>query len=77
MVWTAVVPRVEHHTSLPLEDLIRELCAKAVNAPQCDVEPILAELRIALSEHTDHLRQLAAEALVGAVPNQMDISTRF
>lgn len=57
---------------MALEDLIRELCARAVAAPQGDLDAILRELQAALREHTEQMRQLAAKALVGAA-NQMDL----
>jgi hypothetical protein len=48
-----------------LEDRIRELCAKAIAAPGGDeLEPALSELKAALHEHTERLRQLAAKKLV-------------
>ena len=51
--------------TVPLEDRIRELCARAVVAPQGDLEPILLDLQAALHEHTENLRLLAAQALIG------------
>ncbi len=45
------------------EDYIRELCARAVKAEHCDLEPILEELKTALHEHTERLRKLAFETL--------------
>ena len=46
-----------------LEDRIRELCAKAVSAADDELEPIIRELRTALREHSQRLRQLAAQGL--------------
>jgi len=43
-----------------LEDRIRELCAKAVDAETEDLQPALEELKAALREYTKRLRQLAA-----------------
>jgi len=63
--------------TVPLEDRIRELCARAVDAPQGDLDPILLDLQAALHEHTEHMRQLAAKALVGDPANQMDISAQL
>jgi hypothetical protein len=47
-----------------LTDQIRELCAKVVNAPEPELEPVLADLRLALQKHTRQLRELAALKLV-------------
>ena len=46
-----------------LEDRIRDLCAKAVDAETEDFQPVLEELKAALREHTERLRQLAARKL--------------
>jgi len=46
-----------------LEDCIRELCAKAVDADAEDFQPAIEELKVALREHTDRLRELAAKKL--------------
>jgi hypothetical protein len=48
-----------------LDERIRELCAKAVTAPEGELEAILRELNSALREHTLQLRKLAATKLVG------------
>jgi predicted trehalose synthase len=48
-----------------IEERIRELCAKALAAPEGEMNPILGELKTALHEHTKYLRQLATKALVG------------
>jgi hypothetical protein len=48
-----------------LDERIRELCAKAVTAPETELEAILRELNSALREHTMQLRKLAATKLVG------------
>ena len=50
--------------SLPeLNDRIRDLCAKAVQAEQHELDPLFEELKAALREHTDRLRELAATSL--------------
>ena len=49
-----------------LEDRIRELCAKTVVARDHEFEPVIAELKSALHEHTEHLRKLAAVKLTSA-----------
>ena len=47
-----------------LEDRIRELCAKAVSAPDsADLNEVMQQLREALREHANRLRQLAARNL--------------
>jgi len=46
-----------------LEDRIRELCTKAVDAETEDFQPVLEELKAALREHTERLRQLAVKKL--------------
>jgi len=38
------------------------LCAKAVLANDSEVEAILIELRAALREHTEYVRQMASKA---------------
>lgn len=43
-----------------LEDRIRELCAKAVDAETEDLQPVVEELKAALREYTERRRQLAA-----------------
>jgi hypothetical protein len=50
-----------------LEDRIRELCAKAVAAPESDLEPVIGELKVALHEHTERLRKLAALKLARTI----------
>jgi hypothetical protein len=47
-----------------LNDHIRALCSKIVVSNDADLEPAIAELKMALREHTEHLRKLAAEKLV-------------
>ena len=47
-----------------LEDRIRELCAKAVSAPDsADFNEVMQQLRESLREHANRLRQLAARKL--------------
>ena len=47
-----------------LEDRIRELCAKAVAAPDsADFNEVMQQLRESLREHANRLRQLAARKL--------------
>lgn len=47
-----------------LEDRIRELCEKILAAPESELEPTLVALQIALHEHTERFRKLAAEQIV-------------
>jgi len=47
-----------------LEDRIRELCAKTLIARGPELQATIAELKSALHEHTDRLRQVAALKLV-------------
>ena len=47
---------------ITLERRIRELCAQAVATPDAaELEPILAELRVALREHVAQIKSLVAE----------------
>jgi hypothetical protein len=50
-----------------LEDRIRQLCAKAVAAAESDLEPVITELKVALHEHTERLRKLAALKLARTI----------
>ena len=43
-----------------LEDRIRSLCAKAVAVGSGELNPILSDLKVALHEHTERLRTMAA-----------------
>jgi uncharacterized coiled-coil protein SlyX len=48
--------------NVTLERRIRELCAQAVKSQDTDeLQPILAELRHALREHLEQLRDIVAE----------------
>ncbi len=47
-----------------LENRIRELCSKAVAAPESEAEAILAELRSLLHDHVNRARNLAANAFL-------------
>ena len=45
-----------------LQRRVRELCAQAVTAGnECELQPILSELRDALREHSARLRAMIAE----------------
>jgi hypothetical protein len=46
-----------------LDDRIRDLCVKAVTAPDSELDAIFSELNKALREHNERLRKLAAEKL--------------
>ena len=47
-----------------LEDRIRELCAKALIARGHELHPILDDLKAALHEHSERLKQVAVLKLV-------------
>jgi hypothetical protein len=49
-----------------LEDQIRSLCCKALTAKDNEMDAIFRDLRSALHDHTDRLRQLAAAKLFSA-----------
>lgn len=51
-----------------LNDHIRELCGKVINAKDDELEAVLTELKTALHEHTAKLRKLAAKTLIGTLP---------
>jgi len=51
-----------------LEDRIRRLCGEAVAASASDLEPVITELKVALHEHTESLRKLAASKLALCIP---------
>jgi predicted outer membrane protein len=63
----ARIPRPQHSPAMVpsrrLEDKIRQLCAQAIAAPPSEFDPAIAELKVALHEHTERLRQLAASKL--------------
>lgn len=46
-----------------LEDRIRELCARVVDADDEDFEPLINNLKASLREHTGRLREFAATNL--------------
>jgi hypothetical protein len=52
-----------HVRASPLDERIRELCAKVIAAKGADLEPAIAELNNALREHSQKLREMAAEKL--------------
>ena len=54
-----------------LEDRIRELCAKALTAPEPELDALLSALRSALRDHNNRLRKLAAAKLVSIEGNQL------
>ena len=47
-----------------LDDLIRDLCAKIVTAPEDEQEIIQKELQSAIREKVDRLRKMAADKLL-------------
>jgi hypothetical protein len=46
-----------------IDDRIRDLCTKVACSEGSDYEPTLSELKVALRQHTDRLRKMAAETL--------------
>ena len=54
-----------HYVEFPTDSLeyrIRELCARAIAAPESEWEPILSELRSLIHDHVSRARDLAAAA---------------
>jgi len=49
-----------------LEDRVRDLCAKVIEAKDSDIDQTIKELRQALAEHNRRLRKMAAQKLTGA-----------
>jgi hypothetical protein len=49
-----------------LEDRIRDLCAQALTAEDAEMEAIFGALQLALREHVERLRKLAALNLTKA-----------
>ncbi len=47
----------------PLDERIRSLCARAGTAEDAELETIAKELRAALHEHSDFVRQMARRTL--------------
>jgi 3-methyladenine DNA glycosylase AlkC len=47
----------------PPDERIRELCAKAIVAPDSEVEAIFAELNALLREHAQFVREMTAQTL--------------
>jgi hypothetical protein len=47
----------------PLDERIRQLCAKAAAADDSEVEEILAELRRVLREHNEFVRKMISHTL--------------
>lgn len=58
------MPRHIIHTRR-LEDRIRMMCRKALAAENPEVDTVISELKSALREHIQRLRNLAAKKLVG------------
>jgi hypothetical protein len=47
----------------PIEERIRELCARAANVPDSEVPELFSELKSLLAEHSEFVRYLAAKTL--------------
>jgi hypothetical protein len=58
------------HFCGPLDDRVRELCARVVTAAEEELHPAIAELRSVLREHNRRLRALAAEKLANSRPGR-------
>jgi hypothetical protein len=50
----------------PIDDRIRKLCARAITAREHEVEAVLLELRAALREHAQSVRDMAAQSICSA-----------
>jgi hypothetical protein len=57
-----------------LEDHIRELCARAVDAQDSELDAIFSALQNALREHNQRLRKLAAAKLAAWPPRGVGIT---
>jgi hypothetical protein len=53
----------------PLNERIRELCTKVIAANDADLEVAIAQLNNALREHSQKLREMAAEKLSPKSPS--------
>lgn len=52
-------------SSRRLEDRVRDLCARVIEAKDSDIDQTIKELRQALAEHNRRLRKMAAQKLTG------------
>jgi hypothetical protein len=52
----------------PLDDRIRELCAKAVSSDDSELSSVMSELRSAMREHIEEIRTLAVRRLARERP---------
>jgi len=57
-----------------LEDRIRELCAQAVSAQDSELDEIFSALQLALREHTEKIRKLAAAKLTAWRPRGVELT---
>ena len=48
-----------------LEDRVRDLCTRVIEAKDSDIDQTIKELRQALAEHNRRLRKMAAQKLTG------------
>jgi len=51
-----------------LDNHIRELCARVVSAEGDQLAPLMSELKAALQEHNNRLRQMAVAKLANPLP---------
>ncbi len=59
--WVEILHALDVVEIHPFDERIRELCAKAVTAPESEVDAILSELKALLREHIEYVRQMAAK----------------
>jgi hypothetical protein len=51
------------------DELIRALCSRVITAEGADLAIAMEALKMALHEHSEHVRTLAAAVLLNAVPS--------
>jgi hypothetical protein len=59
-----------------LEDRIRELCGKSVTAPDDELRTAMADLRAALREHIERVRQVVADTDFANAKNRLRLERR-
>ena len=53
-----------------LEDRIREMCRRAIKAQNSELDEVFSELKAALREHAERLRNVAGRKLTGSKTEQ-------
>ena len=56
------------------EDRIRQLCARALAAPETEWQPILSELQAMIHEHVNRARDLASAAAAVALLERNEVA---